>query len=52
MAKRDWYCGGYGCRHYIPGSGRPYFSCSRCRWNPTYKDSAEKLAKFEPKKEN
>lgn len=48
MAKvRDWYCGGYGGIHLIPGQTRRWFVCSRCRWNPNQCDSAEKKKLFE-----
>lgn len=37
-----YYCGGAGGIHIIPGNtGRHWFMCSKCRWNPNYHDTPE-----------
>ena len=41
MKSDKWYCGGYGGRHIIPGGGRHWFACSKCRWSPNHVDSEE-----------
>lgn len=49
-----YYCGGYGTPHIIPGAGRLYLVCEKCRWSPTYRDTDEHkarvLASMQPKK--
>lgn len=40
-SRKRWWCGGYGTPHYIPGSGRGFLVCCRCRWNPNYREPIE-----------
>ena len=44
-SKKLYYCGGYGGTHIIPGAGRHFFSCSKCRWSPNYRDTDEHKAR-------